>query len=247
MKDVLGELGLNEKEAKFYLFLLENGNKTAAEISKELKETRTNAYMILNKLIDEGLISTDDSTKVQRFFANSPEKLKNLLVSQQQQIRQNQIALNRALPELTSLYSLGTHKPGVVYLEGLKGFKALLEDMYRSGQPSSLLASDVVPQNEEAWVLLERETKKRGAKEIPTRAIFHEQAREWLNKKTFGAKGFDVKFWGDKPLEGEVVIYGEKIAFTVYKPALIVTVITNKVLADTFLTIFDQLWSISER
>lgn len=247
MEEALEQLGLNEKEAKFYLYLLESGSKTASQISEELQETRTNTYMVLKKLEKEKLVEIR-SSKVQKYSAADPERLKHFLAAKQQALRQKHTALTGILPELSSMYRLHTHKPGVVYLEGIKGFKAFLEDIYRAEQPVSLLASDseIVPESQEAWSLLEKETRKRGSKGISTRAIFHTEARGSLDKKEFEVKGFEVRFWGSLPLEGEVVVYGDKIAFTVYKPALIVTVITNEVLAETFLTIFDQLWAVAK-
>ncbi len=248
MKDIFSQLGLNEKEKKFYLYLLESGPKTASQVSKELEETRTNTYMVFKKLGDQKLIETSSSQgKVQTYIAGNPERLKNLISQQQQELRQTHMALSAVLPELNSMYRLGTHKPGAVYMEGIKGFKAFLEDINKSRQTVHLLASDIVPQVEEAWVLLEKETRKRASKGIKTKAIFHKQAKKLLDKPAFKTKGFELRFWVDKPLEGEVVVYGDKVAFTVYRPTIIVTVITNETLANTFLAVFQQLWDTAAK
>ncbi len=49
-------------------------------------------------------------------------------------------------------------------------------------------------------------------------------------------------FLSQEPLPGEIVIYGNKIAFTVYQPSLIVTIMTNETMTQTFRIIFEQLW-----
>lgn len=247
MKTVLKQLGLNEKEARFYMYLLKDGSKSASEISKALKESRTNTYMVLNSLMQEKMVEERPGSKVRRYIPANPEKLKNLIALKQQQLRQSHAALSAALPGLSSMYRLGTHKPGVVYLEGIEGFQTFLEDIYKSGKTVHLLASDIVPQVEDAWAILEKETRRRASRGVKTKAIFHKQVKKILDREVFKTKGFELRFWTEKPLEGEIVVYGNKVAFTAYRPAIITTVITNDVLADTFLIVFNQLWKTSEK
>jgi len=50
-------LGLNEKEAKIYLALIENGEMTVSELSTTTKIQRTSLYDILPPFIHAGFIS----------------------------------------------------------------------------------------------------------------------------------------------------------------------------------------------
>lgn len=243
MDKLLTQLGLSEKEAAFYLYLLSEGSLTAAQISKANQESRTNTYMILDRLLAEQIVTTDNESAVKRFSAADPNKLRELLNNQLLQVRQSQSALNTALPQLSSLFSLGNHKPGIVYLTGLSGFRLLLEDMAKTKDVVDLIASDIAHENKEAWVILQKGIAKRKARGIKTRAIFHKEAQEWPHIAEIAARGFELRFWGEQPLEGELVLYDQKIALTVYKPTLIVTVITNEVLAKTFRAIFEEMWS----
>lgn len=240
MEQALEQLGLNAKEVKFYLFLLREGQKTGSELAKELRENRTNTYMVLNKLAKDGLVESNDDRPVRRYSAADPERLKALVIARQQQIRQAHSSLSSVLPELGSLFSLSQHKPGVVYFEGLAGYKAFQEDIVRSGSALDVLASDVVPENEEALAILEQEARKRTAK---ARIIFHSEARNQLDMASFAARGYDVRFWGDTPLIGEIAIYSNKVGITAYESTLITTVITNDIIAETFRIIFKQLWA----
>lgn len=235
---MLIQLGLNEKEAKFYLFLLKEGSRTAAQVSNEQEETRTNTYMVLNRLVEQQLVQVETTGVKQRYSAAEPTKLKELLAARQQQLRQSQASLSAALPRLTSMYNLGEHKPGVIYLEGLQGYRTFLEDIYKTGETVRLLGGHVPPQTPEARELLATEIRRRQSKGVLTQAIFYIGARDWPH-------GFEVRLWGKQPLDSEIVMYGNKVSFTIYQPKLIVTVITNDVLARTFHTIFDQLWADS--
>lgn len=242
MEDLLRQLGLNEKEAKIYVLLLTEGALTAAAIAKKTSETRTNIYMILERLTVENLVITDDMHAVRRFRPADPTTLKTRLLDEQQQYRQKQAAFQAALPELSSLFNLSQHRPGITYFEGLKGFKTLLEDNSRTRGSIDIIGSDIAPNNKEAWEILQKALAKRKARGIPSRLIFHEAAMNWPHISSFPKKGMDVRFWGREPLEGEVVLYDNKIAFTVYQPTLIVAVMTNDILTQTFKTIFEQIW-----
>lgn len=243
MESLLIELGLNDKEAKVYLFLLEEGEQTATQIANGTRESRTNTYMILERLLNEGLVGTNNNSAVRRFTANNPLNLQKRLLGEQQRLKQANAALQTAMPSLNSLFNLGQHKPGVLYLEGLNGFKTLLEDNARTNKRIDLLASDEAMENQAAWELLQKGTTKRAARGISTRGLFHVSSKKhWQQIKKWENKNYEVRRWGKEPLPGEIVIYGDKVAFTVYKPAFIVAVTTDAVMAQTFRIIFEQLW-----
>ncbi len=242
MEQALQQLGLNEKESKFYLFLMNMPALTAAQIAKELQESRTNTYMVLDRLAEQELIAADDRGAVRKYAAADPITLRKLLQRQQQSLKQKQVTLAGVLPQLISNYQLGQHKPGVVYFEGLAGYKSFQEDIARSDPPIDVLASNVVPENKEALEVLQQAVKKRHARGTQARIIFHNDAKNWLDVKAFQANGYEVRFWGDTPLIGEIAIYGNKVGITAYQPTVITTVMTNDIIAETFRVIFGQIW-----
>lgn len=241
--EVLTQLGLSAKEAAFYIFLLVKGPRTASQISRALGETRTNTYMILDRLAAAALVETDPNIPVKTYAAANPEKLKGLVTVRQLHLRQAQTALSNILPDLSSQYSLGQHKPGVVYLEGVKGYKQSLDDMAKSRGTVNIMASSVAHENQEAWAALESYAFRRRDSDPHSRIIFSKDIEREIDTKRFRAQGYEPRFWGEQFHEAEIAIYDSKVALTVYHPSLITTVITNKVLSETFLVIFEQLWS----
>lgn len=247
MKDVLLKLGLGEKEVRFYLFLLAAGWLTAAEIAKQLHETRTNTYMVLERLGANNLVEVDETTAVRKYAAADPSMLKSRLTAQQLEFKQAHAALAAAMPELSSIFQLSHHRPGVMYWEGLEGFKILLEDNAKLTEGTiDLIASDLIIQNPAAWELLQKGIAKRKARGVATRGLFHAPADKWSEIKKLQTKGYEVRRWGQEELPGEIVIYGNKVAFTVYRPSLIVTIMTNEIMAKTFKIIFGQLWATAQ-
>jgi sugar-specific transcriptional regulator TrmB len=242
MEEVFLQLGFSNKEARLYIFMLEAGPMTAQAIAKNNKETRTNTYMILDRLASEGLVLIDSNTPVKRFVAGDPAVLKNKLAEQQQELKQKNALLASTLPELSALFRLNQHKPGVLYLEGLKGFKALLEDNARATDSIDLIASEDIVNNHEAWAMLQKGIAKRWAKGIKTRALFNAPDDEWKSIKMLQNAGYETRRWGDNTIPGEIVVYGKKVALTVYRPTIIVTILTNDVIAETFKFVFEKLW-----
>ena len=117
-KSQLVELGLNDKQIKVYLALLELGPSTATEISREANIDRTTSYNILDSLVADGLVNRAGKTKVQKFVAENPD---SLVVYIENKIKKNQESLKKAydlLPELFSIYN-EKEKPKVKYYETL--------------------------------------------------------------------------------------------------------------------------------
>lgn len=246
MESTLSNIGLNDKEVKIYLFLLDQKPMTAVDIAKGIKESRTNTYMILESLEKRGLVITNDSLAVRHFGAAPPQKLRDIVLRQQQLVKEADAGLRSIMPELSSKFRLSQHKPGVIYREGLAGLRDVLEDMVRSEQEILLIPSDVADEHKEAFEMLFKATVKRKASDIPTRAILHKRGRNWPVLKLWPKQGVNTRFIGEDPYNGEVIIYGDNCIFITYVPELITTVITNRTIAKTMKQLFEQLWEVAE-
>ena len=126
-KNQLIDLGFSEKEASVYLALLELGPSTTTEISRTAGINRTTGYDILESLVNDGLVNLVGETKIQRFVAESPEKvisfLENKIKQSQERLRQAQLLL----PELLSVFSV-KEKPKAKFYEGIERVKETFED-----------------------------------------------------------------------------------------------------------------------
>ncbi|MBP9762868.1 hypothetical protein KBD34_04605 [Patescibacteria group bacterium] len=71
----LRDLGLNKTEAVTYLFLLENGASSPAQIAKGTGILRTNSYHIIQSLLAQNLIQATPHGKRQAYIARDPEAL----------------------------------------------------------------------------------------------------------------------------------------------------------------------------
>jgi len=245
MEEILLQLGLTDKEVTLYLLLLQSPNQTAQQLADQTDIQRTNVYRLLDNLLAQGLIAADNSS-VKQFAAAEPQSLQKLLQSKQTELKQTASSLSALMPSFRSQYSLSLDKPGVFHMAGSDGFERLLEDMVRSKTEVLLVASDDVPSDEETLkrfrdLLIER--KNNG---VVTRALFHNGDNNKQIRTVFSERGIEVRFIGNTPFKGEVALYEDNAAFTVYDPSLIVTVLTNKHIAGTMRALFEQLWTVAK-
>ena len=241
LEAALAQLGLSKKEIKLYRLLLAQGSMTATELAKASNEKRTNVYSLLEALNKKGVVTEENGT-VKKFAVTDPTHLQALLQVQQDQYKQATDALRAALPEIRSQYALITDKPGVIYMPGSQGLLRLLDDMAQSQTELLLVVSEDLPADaatlEEFW----KRIAKRHEEGITTRALFHHSQLDTERVREFKRRGMELRFLGEQEFASEMVIYEHNVAFTVFEPALIVTVITNEAISITMRSLFEQLW-----
>ena len=125
MLTTLMKLGLSEKEAKVYLAALELAQDTVQNIAQKAKVNRPTTYVILEKLMQMGLISKVEKDKRTLFIAEDPRELENLLEKQKRDIEDKKNELKAVMDELKALNNTNQEKPIVKYFEGEDGLIAL--------------------------------------------------------------------------------------------------------------------------
>jgi sugar-specific transcriptional regulator TrmB len=120
---VLVQIGLQETEAKFYLAALELGQASVREIASKAGISRTNAYDVLARLFEQGLVTqvSAAANKSMLVAAEPPDQLTELLDGRRRK-------LDTLLPELRSLHNRSSGKPRVRFYQGLEGIKLVLND-----------------------------------------------------------------------------------------------------------------------
>ncbi len=117
---ILQKLGLNEKESRVYLALLNLGQSSAHSVARISGLKRPTTYVILEDLRTRGLVLKMPGSKKQMFSALSPEELVH-------EMKKNLADAEYALPELMNVYSGGNSRVKTAHFEGVEGIKQLLE------------------------------------------------------------------------------------------------------------------------
>lgn len=241
--NILKDLGLADKEAKVYVAMLEIGPATVLEIAGRAGINRPTAYLQIESLKKMGLISSHNKGKRQLFSAEEPDRLSTLLDKQKIEIETKKNTLQKALPELTTLFNLGENKPVVRYFEGIEGLKAIQQDFLTSKEKmiygifSLDDAHKIFPNSNEEY------SKMRIQKKISSKMVYT-SARGALYKRDDREKLREAKYISPEklPFSADITIYDNKIAISLLQDPIGGTIIENNALAESFKGLFNLIW-----
>jgi sugar-specific transcriptional regulator TrmB len=240
---VLTQNGLSSKEAKVYVALLELGETTPLDISRRIQMKRPTVYVILEGLLERGLVSYVRRGRGLRYSALD---VRNLYSTQEDALTR----LKNSLPMFAAFMRQGAsaRSSEMRVFEGVAGLRRAMEDTLTS-------RGEIL-----CWVDLELVTmkyfktywreylKKRITRKLRVRAImvsdqaaasFRLRDKEELRESVLIPKS---RF----PLHGEMNIYNDKIALLSYDDPIAV-VIQNRAMADMQRSIFNLSFEFAQQ
>lgn len=120
MWDQLTQIGLDPKDARFYLAVLERGRPSVAEAAEAAGVSRTNAYDIAKRLAHRGLVSfAENRHSGSVLMANDPQRLID-------EWHQRRRLLDAVVPQLQAMHDKAGVRPRVRYFEGREGIRSAL-------------------------------------------------------------------------------------------------------------------------
>lgn len=121
LPEILKQYGLSEKQAAIYLATLELGRAPVLRIADKAAVKRPTAYVVLNELLQMGLVEITPRGNTKYYQAIDPKTLLERLQ------RKTQL-LEQSLPELRALLNTAQNKPKVRFYEGKQGIYELYDN-----------------------------------------------------------------------------------------------------------------------
>ncbi|MFO7807105.1 MAG: helix-turn-helix domain-containing protein, partial [Candidatus Moraniibacteriota bacterium] len=220
---------------------LELGKSSVQDIAKKADIKRPTAYVIIEELMQKGLMSSVTQDKKQYFFAESPEKLNILFREQEQEIQRKKEYLDKILPELNSVKALSTDKPVVRYFEGKDGLRAMSEEFFsvNHNEPARMLYSvdllhKTFSQNERTGI-----RKKRTNRKIKTK-VFYSYKDDDLESDNYSQR---IKVDENKfPIEADIAIFKNKVRLATMKDKFLGMIIEDDEIVKTLKSLFEMAW-----
>jgi sugar-specific transcriptional regulator TrmB len=122
----LAHIGLEEKEAQIYAFLLKqprSADMTAFRIARGVDMPRSTAYVILESLEQKKLVSSYKKNNVLHYLTANPSRL-------QRNLEEKQELLSSLLPTLENLSKDSAFVPSVQTFTGASGVKTVFDDIF---------------------------------------------------------------------------------------------------------------------
>lgn len=142
MEAQLNKLGLSPSQAKAYTLLVDRGKLTPAEFVKLSGESRTNAYMVLDRLVQLKLAFKDEAKQKLLYRPSSPSGLAELAEQQRIRLYDQEQKIKAALPELLKYYHSKRTQPGIRFFQGKDGLKKVYQDHLETGGDTCVFRSD---------------------------------------------------------------------------------------------------------
>mgnify|MGYP003732561691 CR=1 FL=1 len=248
----LENFGLNRKQAKVYLTLLNRDLLTPVELARESKLNRTTIYRVLEELNNIGLV--EEILDQHRFKARavSPERLDILIAKEESKLEEKR----KKLPKLVSELSVLNHQPSgstqVKYFRGKNGLQQMLWNTLKT--QSELVGYGYADWNDgvgkEFAEKLRKEVVKRKIKsrEIQNNNQFLKMS-EWTKVEDYN-RFYECRFILKSVVDinHDTYIYDGVFAFYhLFEGDLFGVEIHNKEIAKTQRQIFEVLWKQSKK
>lgn len=240
IKQSLMKLGLSETESRVYLAMLKLGADTIQHIAREAKISRTAAYEIISALEKKGLASTFTQGKRKNFVAEDPEKLESYFEQRIRDVQTELSSFSRILPEIRLMQG-GGDKPRVRYYKGEEGIRAIFRDLDIM-HPKELLEFanvDAVYALVDPKLLLEVR-QEYDYKHIETKVLYRGSIRNVSPGVEYRKLASDAL-----DFQGDVWIYGNRIAFIHFVGKIEVVIVDNQLFADTMRAMFMAAWTFA--
>lgn len=137
----LTAVGLSQAQAKAYLSLLKHGEVSPPLLAREQKLTRTNAYKILDKLVELGLAKREQKNRKFTYTPDNPLGLTNLVAEQRNIATAREEAVKHIIGDLLSTYHQHTEQPGVKVVTGREAVVEAYKEQIRLQQPIHFIRS----------------------------------------------------------------------------------------------------------
>ncbi|MGV8162183.1 MAG: TrmB family transcriptional regulator [Candidatus Nanoarchaeia archaeon] len=242
MNEVFKEIGLKEQETKIYLKLLELGETQTGELCKLTEVASSNIYPILDELIKKGLVSYKLKNNIKVFMPSSPEVLKELFKKKQEKLMRQEKEIIQIITNLKKIKIEKLKETNFKYFEGVSGIKGMWYELNQTMTPNNVLK--IYCTKPEAYKNLvgfyNEHHNLRKEKNICEQMILPNEDVDIVEKRKneiTEIKVLDLKNqaeWGVI----EDIFYMEYCVSKEPKGFLI----KDKIIADTFKQVFDQIW-----
>ncbi|MDP3771162.1 MAG: helix-turn-helix domain-containing protein [bacterium] len=244
----LSKLGLSEKEAKVYLSALELGPQPVQDIARKAGVNRATTYVMIEVLMQRGLMTSFERGKKRLFSAEPPDRLLSLIRVKERELQEQEREFSQVLPELRAILASSGERPRVRFFEGAEGLRAIREEILAADAKEMWTALDATGTtqvlNPQENAEFDRRLREKGvlgcqlyvgvrSAEDLQRAHPHWQFRNVPAERC--------------PITGEITVFGSKIfAFTI-RGKLIGAVIESEELANTLRSVFKLAWDGAAR
>ena len=253
LSEKLRGLGLKEKDALVYSYLIESGGAYPSKISEATKINRITVYKILETLSIRGYVSEVQKKNKLYYYPESSQKFLRTIKNQIYVAEESYEKAKKIAPEIEGLLKLSDGKPKVSFYEGKdEVIGAYITQVEGKGDYElCAFANTAELKKFMPWKIFREYIKAKESKHITARGIIPDDApdKNFIQDTHTGIKDAyrpKIRYIPKAifPFKGETIIYQEtKIQFVKFDDMHPISVIIeDKMLHDMMQMIFELAW-----
>lgn len=238
----LQAIGLTDKQAKVYVAALFLGPSSAQKISQQAEVNRATTYVILEELIQMGVVSQSTTAHKTVFIAEGVDAIDRHIESVKRDLEVKQAELKKLKPELDTIeHDSGTGTPQVYFFKAKEGIEQATSYYRKHAKQNSTVY--VLTNNDEVNRMQPEQDiespKFRKRKNITSRVFYFGQKAELKNDPKI--KRFTKKI-EDKPLADIEIQEGFAIFHNYKAGKYVAMVIENPDIVSGLRQLFELAW-----
>ena len=232
--EILQKTGLSNKEIAVYLALLQLNTGSVLNIAKKANLKRPTCYLILEDLLNKGLVSVVKTRGGVIYEVSNPEIILSKHKTQQHEIEE-------IIPQLKALANLSQDKPKIEVFEGKEGINTVYQ-MIAESKEVMYWADVEAFYDEYKWIfdLTEQLILK---KKLKLRELMSNSPKAIELAKKRISQGQQAKISQNHPFYNDNAIFDDKVAiFSFKKDSLFTILVQDKEIANSFKSLYELAW-----
>ncbi|MFA5829532.1 MAG: helix-turn-helix domain-containing protein [Candidatus Gracilibacteria bacterium] len=246
METFFEKLGLDQKEAKVFMSVIQLGSQPASVIAKFSKMDRTTTYRILKNLYERRLLARSKRGGMTVFYLEKFSDIENYIKKERERFDGLQQEFNELMPRLTAMKSTFQEVPKIQIYDGFEKLQDFYRDIVVRAKEQNLLQIRILGSNTFSQKLEQQELGdlisnfqkdlKKNCIETDILIAQGNLTREWLtNLKVFEA-------FASLPAAGgatNVILVGESVFMVSFREFPVGLRIDHPDMAQTMHFLFD--------
>lgn len=246
--ELLRKIGLTEGEIRVYKALMNLGSSPTGKIMKKSGISSSKIYLILEKLINKGLVSFIVKDNIKNFQLTNPETILDYIEKERQDLEEIKEDFKKIIPEIN--LQIKTEEDSAQIYKGTKGIKVAYYNILNELKPGEeycfFAISAEEAQKEEAIIFFTNFHKQRIERNIRVRVISDSKIEKLYKKTHLLSKLYKIRHY-KLTLPVGVVIGKTKILYIFFgQEEPIAHEITSKNMAKKYQEFFDEIWKIAK-
>ena len=180
-REILREMGLNAYEIDAYIVLLEGGQMTAMEISREASVPYSKIYEVLNSLKQKGWVKSSESRPFKYYPVPPTEAMASTKLRLEDKYQSWEIAVSEELQPLYEKREL-VERPDMLILRGQKAVLTKLEEVLDKATKEVMIAAPEFARS----IFASADALASGLKKtVSLKLMVTGEAEDWLFLKKF--------------------------------------------------------------